>query len=79
MVREIDPSDGASGHAGDRGSGPALILDRIAARALHASGFRLAGNAPAWSEEAKDRLYRRMFPDSLPAGRISDAPVPAMP
>ncbi len=78
MVTETDPFDGASGHVNDRGPGPAPILDRIAARALHASGFGQGGTVPTRSEEAKDRLYRRMFPDCLLAGALNDAPVSAV-
>lgn len=41
------------------------MLDRMAARALHdsASGVRMP-----LSDEAKDRLYRRMFPDDVCKG-----------
>ena len=69
MVRQIDPFNEASVHA----------LDRIAARALHAGRPGVAGSAPTWSAEIKDRLYRRVFPDVPRAGTTSDAPVPAMP
>ena len=78
MVTEIDPFDGASGRTSDHGPGPAPVLDRIAARALQASRSGPARTVPAWSEDAKDRLYRRMFPDRLLAGAISDAPVSAV-
>ena len=74
MVRQIDPSNEMGVHA----------LDRIAARALHAGRPGVARSASTWSAEAKDRLYRRMFPDvpfsaAMGAGTTSDAPVPAMP
>ncbi len=78
MVTEFDPFAGADGHMNDRGPGPAPVLDRIAARALHASGFGLGKTVQTRSEEAKDRLYRRMFPDRLLAGAISDAPISAV-
>ena len=69
MVRQADPSDGTHAHA----------LDRIVARALHAGRPGLARSAPTWSAEAKDRLYRRMFPDAPHAGTTGDVPIPAMP
>ena len=69
MVRTVDPSDGTSIHA----------LDRIAARALHAGRPGVARSASTWSAEAKDRLYRRMFPDAPRTGTTSDVPIPAMP
>ncbi len=79
MVTEFDPFDGAVGHMNDRGPGLTPVLDRIAARALHASAFGLSRTIPARSDEAKDRLYQRMFPECLLAGAISDAPVSAVP
>ncbi len=79
MVRRSDPLDSADGGMAGQGSGSTPILDRLVARVLRGSGRRLAGTVPAWSEEAKDRLYRRMFPDNPPAGSISDAPAPALP
>lgn len=41
------------------------IHERMAVRALAPSCF---GTATVWSEVAKDRLYRRMFPDEVCKG-----------
>ncbi len=74
MVTKVEPADGTCVHA----------LDRIAARALHAGRPGAARIVPTWSAEAKDRLYRRMFPDAscsgaMGTGTTSDAPVPVIP
>ena len=79
MVSRSDLSNGTRGHIerGERGLAP--ILDRIAARALCAFEPGTTRARPEWSAEAKDRLYRRMFPDTSLAGPSSDAPVPSLP
>ena len=78
MMSRSDLSSGLCGtEGGQRGMAP--TLDRIAARALCAFDLGTAGGRPRWSAETKDRLYRRMFPETPLAGPSSDATVPALP
>ena len=79
MVSRSDLFNSTRGHIERGQGGLAPTLDRIAARALCAFDPGTARARPEWSAEAKDRLYRRMFPDTSLAGPSSDAPVPALP
>ena len=71
MVTELDATPGTGG---GNGRDAAPILDWVAVRALAGSrsGARSAAR-PGWTDAAKHRLYRRMFPDDLCAGTVSHA------